>query len=250
MTRSIGRRGRLAAVGSGAVLLLTVLFASPAWAHVTVHPDTLPAGTGDIELTFRAPNERDNANTVKLQVFFPTDFPLLTVNVLPVPGWAATVDTRTLSQPIQSADGPVNQVVTDITWTATAGGVAPGQYEDFPIAAGQAPSQSGEVIFKSLQTYSSGEIVRWIQVASPQDPNPDTPAPVLTLTAASPTAPVPIAISSASGATEGIAIAALAIAALGLLGVVLLFLRGRRARGPVHERGVEGSSPAATTPSS
>ncbi|HEY7917862.1 MAG TPA: YcnI family protein [Acidimicrobiales bacterium] len=249
MNRSIGRRGRLAALGSGAVLLLTVLFASPAWAHVTVHPDTLPAGTGDIELTFRVPNERDNANTVKLQVFFPADLPLLTVNVLPVQGWAAKVDTRTLSQPIQSGDGPVNQVVTDITWTATAGGIAPGQYEDFPISAGQAPSQTGDVIFKSLQTYSSGEIVRWIQVASPQDPSPDTPAPVLTLTGASPTAPVPIATASSSGATEGIAIAALVIALLGLLGVLLLYLRGRRAGAPDHDGDIDGSSPAATPPS-
>jgi len=247
MTRSIGRRNRLAALGSGAVLLLTVLLASPAWAHVTVHPGTLPAGTGDIELTFRVPNERDDANTVKLQVYFPTNFPLLTVNVLPVPGWAATVDTRTLSQPIQSGDGPVNQVVTDITWTATADGIAPGQYEDFPISAGQAPSQSGEVIFKSLQTYSSGEIVRWIQVASPQDPNPDTPAPVLTLTGASPTAPVPVATAPASGATEGIAIAALVIALLGLLGVVLLCLRGRRAGDRADGRDVDGSPPPATT---
>ena len=234
MNRFTKRFTPLAAVGSGAALLLALVFASPAYAHVTVHPDSMPAGTGDIELTFRVPNERDNANTVKLQVFFPTNLPLLTVNVLPVQGWIAKVDTQALSQPIQSGDGPVNQVVTDITWTATAGGIAPGQYEDFPISAGQAPSQSGDVIFKSLQTYSSGEIVRWIQVASPQDPNPDTPAPVLTLTGASPTAPVPAATSSASGATEGIAIAALVAALVGLIGVLFLYLRGRHERDPVH----------------
>ena len=232
MTRSVVRLRQFPTLGSGAVLLLTVLLASPAWAHVTVHPGTLPAGTGDIELTFRVPNERDNANTVKLQVFFPTDLPLLTVSVLPVQGWATKVETRTVSEPIKSGDGPVTQVVTDITWTATAGGIAPGQYEDFPISAGQAPSQVGGVVFKSLQTYSSGEIVRWIQVASPQDPNPDTPAPVLTLTGASPTAPVPVATSSASGAAEGIATAALVVALLGLLGVLLLHLRGRRTGGP------------------
>jgi uncharacterized protein YcnI len=234
MKRFTKRFTSLAAVGSGPALLLTLLFASPAYAHVTVHPDSMPAGTGDIELTFRVPNERDNANTVKLQVYFPTNLPLLTVNVLPVQGWVAKVDTQALSQPIQSGDGPVNQVVTDITWTATAGGIAPGEYEDFPISAGQAPSQSGDVIFKSLQTYSSGEIVRWIQVASPQNPNPDTPAPVLTLTGTSPTAPVPAATSSASGATEGIAIVALVVALVGLLGVLFLYLRGRHEGDPVH----------------
>ena len=238
---------RLVIFGSGATLLLSLMFATPSWAHVTVHPDTMPAGTGDIELTFRVPNERDNANTVGLQVFFPTNLPLLTVNVLPVPGWTAKVDTQTLSKPIQSGDGPVNQVVTDITWTATAGGIAPGQYEDFAVSAGQAPSQTGDIVFKSLQTYSSGEVVRWIQVASSQNPNPDTPAPVLTLTNPTPTAAVATTTSSSSGSTEGLAIAALVLAVIGLLGVLFLFLRGKRDDGPdtAAPSGAGGIDPSA-----
>ena len=55
--------------------LVSLVVASPAWAHITVHPSTLPAGSSDIELTFRVPNERDNANTVKAQVFFPDQPP-------------------------------------------------------------------------------------------------------------------------------------------------------------------------------
>jgi uncharacterized protein YcnI len=197
---------------------------------VTVHPGTVPAGTSDIELTFRVPNERDNANTVGLQVFFPSNLPLLTVNVRPVPGWTAKVDTQTLNNPIQTADGPVSQVVTDITWTATSGGIAPGQYQDFDISAGQAPRQTGTVIFKSLQTYSSGEVVRWIQVADSQDPNPDMPAPVLTLTSPARTATTPSSTSSSLAATDGIAIAALVLAGIAMIGVVILF--GRRGRRP------------------
>ena len=50
--------------------LITLLTSTPAWAHITVHPSTLPAGSSDVELTFRVPNERDNANTVMAQVFF------------------------------------------------------------------------------------------------------------------------------------------------------------------------------------
>ena len=239
---------RLVVIGSGATLLLSLMFATPSWAHVTVHPDTMPAGSGDIELTFRVPNERDNANTVGLQVYFPTNLPLLTVNVLPVPGWTAKVDTQTLGKPIQSGDGPVNQVVTDITWTATAGGIAPGQYEDFAVSAGQAPAQTGDVVFKSLQTYSSGEVVRWIQVASSQNPNPDTPAPVLTLTNPTPTAAVATTTSSSSGSTEGLAIAALVVAVIGLLGVLFLFFRGKRNEGsadaaPSGAGGIDPTAP-------
>ena len=103
------------------------------------------------------PNERDNANTVRLQVFFPSNLPLLTVNVLPIPGWSAKVETQTLSKPVQTDDGPVDQVVTNITWTATSGGITPGQYQDFDVSAGKVPDRTGTVVFKSLQTYSSGE---------------------------------------------------------------------------------------------
>ncbi len=205
----------------------------------------MPAGTGDIELTFRVPNERDNANTVGLQVFFPSSLPLLTVDVLPIPGWRAKVDTQTLSRPIQSADGPVNQVVTDIIWTATGGGIAPGQYQDFDISAGQAPRQTGTMIFKSLQTYSSGEVVRWIQVANSQNPNPDTPAPVLTLTSPTPIASAAATTSSNSSASEGIAVAALVLAGIAVIGVVILFVRGSRRR----DAPTEPSGDAADTPS-
>jgi hypothetical protein len=41
----------------------------------------------------------------------------------------------------------------------------------------------------------------------------------------------------------------LVIALLGLLGVLLLYLRGRRAGAPDHDGDIDGSSPAATPPS-
>jgi uncharacterized protein YcnI len=228
-----GRFGRAIAGASAAAVTGVLMFATPAWAHVTVHPDTIPAGTSDIELTFRVPNERDNANTVGLQVFFPSNIPLLTVDVLPIPGWSAKVDTQTLSKPVQTDDGPVNEVVTEITWTATSGGIAPGQYQDFGISAGKVPDQSGTVVFKSLQTYSSGEIVRWIQVADSQDPNPDTPAPVLTLTSPTPTTTATASTSSNSSSTEGIAVAAIVLSGVAVIGVVILLVRvGRRLGAP------------------
>ena len=124
--------------------------ATPAWAHITVHPSTLPAGSSDIELTFRVPNERDNANTVKAQVFFPTNLPLLTVDVLPIPGWSSVVHTQSLAKPVQTDDGPVSQIVTDVTWTATGAGIAPGQYEDFEVAAGSVPNKPAQLVFKAL----------------------------------------------------------------------------------------------------
>ena len=218
----------MAGVGAATVVAATLLFATPAWAHVTVHPDSLPAGSSDVELTFRVPNERDNATTVNLQVFFPTNLPLLTVDVLPVSGWVAKVTLRTLATPVSTDDGMISQVVSDITWTATAGGIAPGQYEDFVLAAGRGPGQPGSAVFKTLQTYSSGEVVRWIQVSSSADPKPDGPAPVLAITPASSSVVAVTPSSGDSTTAESVAIAALVVSLVALAGIAVLMVLVRK----------------------
>jgi len=209
--------GTIAAVGALAVAV------SPAAAHVTVHPASVPAGAQDVELTFRVPNERDDADTVELQVFFPANLPLLTVDVAPVPGWSATVHGRQLATPVQTDDGEVDQVVSDVTWRATAGGIAPGQYVDFPVAAGSVPDQPGSLVFKALQTYSSGEIVRWIEVPVAGQPEPDNPAPVLTLS------PATASSSPSTSTATALAVAALAVALVCLAGLARVMVRSRRA---------------------
>jgi uncharacterized protein YcnI len=225
-------RRRCTAVGGFVLVVLGI--ASPAWAHVTVHPPTMPAGSKDVELTFRVPNERQNANTVMVQVFFPTNLPLLTVDVLPEPGWSATVHTKTLATPVKTDDGLVSQIVTDVTWKSTSGGIAPGQYEDFFVAAGSVPDKPAQLVFKALQTYSSGEIVRWIEVPVAGQPEPDTPAPVVTLTppasppSATPSAGSRISDADGSSATEGLAIGALVLSGLSIAGVTWLMVRVSR----------------------
>jgi len=241
MRTRLPRPARLAATCTAATLAATLLLATPAWAHVTVHPASVPAGASDIELTFRVPNERDHANTVGVEVFFPENLPLLTVDVLPVPGWTAKVGTRTLATPIKTDDGPVTEVVTDVTWTATGAGLAAGQYQDFDIAAGQAPGTSGDVVFKTLQTYSSGEVVRWIQVPTTDDPNPDSPAPVLTVTPAGSASTT--AVTASSSSPDGVAIAALVVGGLALVGVVVLLVSTRRRPATGHRDGAAGGPP-------
>ena len=235
MSSSQRSKGRTFVVVLASCFLVSVAVASPAWAHITVHPSTLPAGSSDVELTFRVPNERDNANTVKAQVFFPTGLPLLTVDVLPIPGWSSVVHTQSLAKPVQTDDGPVSQIVTDVTWTATGAGIEPGQYEDFEVAAGSVPDKPGQLVFKALQTYSSGEIVRWIQLVTSQNPNPDTPAPILTLTSgtggsgSSPTAGSHQTTGSGSATTaDALAIVALVLSAGSVIGVAVLVVRGRK----------------------
>ena len=182
----------------GAVLVVLAL-AGPASAHVTIGPDTTAKGGSDVELTFRVPNEEAQADTTQLEVDFPTDKPITGVLPEPTPGWTVKVDNVTLATPIKTDDGTVTQVVQRITWSG--GQLPPGQYQGFRVMLGSLPDNADSLTFKALQTYSNGDVVRWIDVQQPGQPEPDHPAPVLTLTAAAPDGASPSAPSSQVTAT-------------------------------------------------
>ncbi|WP_341538444.1 YcnI family protein [Streptacidiphilus pinicola] len=168
-----------AALAAGGVLLI----AGPASAHVTVQPNQAAAGAADQVFAFRVPNESDTASTVKVDVYFPTDHPIASALVGPVAGWTSEVKTAKLATPIQTDDGPVTDAVSEIIWTG--GKIAPGQYQDFTVDFGQLPSNAKQLQFKTLQTYSDGNVVRWIDApAAAGGTEPQHPAPTLNLTAA------------------------------------------------------------------
>jgi uncharacterized protein YcnI len=172
-------------MGAGVSAAILLGLAAPAWAHVTVDPETAPQG-GEITLRFRVPNEVSNANVVKVDIAFPTDHPLLGVDVEPIPTWAVTVTQAKLNPPVQTDDGPVTQAVSEIVWTAASGGgTAPGQFQEFPVLVQQLPKDTNQVVFKAIQTYSDGSVVRWIDPVAASQAAPDHPTPILTLTAGS-----------------------------------------------------------------
>ena len=60
-----------------------------------------------------------------------------------------------------------------MTWTATAGGLRPGQIVVFPLSIRVPDGRKGTVLtFKALQTYRGGEVVRWIGAPSSEEPAP------------------------------------------------------------------------------
>ena len=156
--------------------LAVTVFAAPVSAHVTVAPARVAAGAFE-ELTFRCPNERPAASTTKLVVQMPQTTPLTYVSVRPVPGWRVTVTTRKLAQPVRGNHGAITTVVDTIAWSG--GQIRPGEYQDFAILAGTMPRGVHALTFKALQTYSNGEVVRWIELRGPGEPEPAHPAPVL-----------------------------------------------------------------------
>ncbi|MFI5958713.1 YcnI family protein [Cryptosporangium sp. NPDC051539] len=183
MTVTTGHRRLL--VRAAAVVFATGVavlgFAGPASAHVTVNPSEATQG-GYAALTFRVPNEEAAASTTKLEVVLPSDNPIASVSVKPVPGWKIETTTSKLPKPITTDDGQLTEAISKITWTATApaNAIAPNQFQEFSISVGPLP-ETDKLVFKVLQTYSNGEVARWIEEQTGSE-EPKNPAPTLTLT--------------------------------------------------------------------
>ncbi len=222
-----------------AVTVVTlVALAGPAWAHVTVEPSSATKGS-DAVLSFIVPNEKEDATTVGVTVQFPTDHPIAQALVQSVPGWKAEVTPFHVTTPIQTDDGEVNTAVKSVTWTATDGtGIAKDHFGSFSVSVGLPDADS--LTFPTIQTYSDGSKVNWVQVTPAGGPEPDDPAPVLTLTAGDDhgsSTPTTAPSGSASGTVKQsdvdnaktIGIIGVIVGALGLVaGVAAIVLSRRR----------------------
>ncbi|MFI7352748.1 YcnI family protein [Streptomyces avidinii] len=166
-----------AAIAAGSVFVLS----GPAFAHVGVQPVGEAAKGGYATINFKVPNERDNASTTQLEVNFPIDQPLTSVMPQDVPGWTVTVEKSKLDKPLTVHGKQINEAVTKVTWTG--GKIEPGKFQQFPLSVGKLPEGVDQMVFKSIQTYDNGEVVRWIEEAKEGAAEPQNPAPVLKLAA-------------------------------------------------------------------
>jgi periplasmic copper chaperone A len=216
--------------------LVGLALAAPAaaQAHVTVQPEEVPAG-GFVRFDVRVPNERDNANTERVEVQMPDGFAF--VSYEPTPGWAARVNYEQLQQPIQAEGEQITEQVNTVSWTATDpnAAIGPNEFRDFGLSVGlPEQAQAGQVLtFPAIQTYSSGEKVRWIG-----PPDSEEPAAQVTLTAAPAESGAPAVGEGESGSNEDedegaptwLAILALVVGALGLVAGGASLARSRGAR--------------------
>ncbi len=213
--------------------ILSLSAVSAASAHVTLQPESAAAGDY-VVLDVRVPNEEDNAGTTKVDLQLPPGFAFASYQR--VPGWTVQVKTQKLAQPVKTEDGEITEEVREMVFTADGAGsaIAPGQFQDFPISV-QIPDKPGESLtFKALQTYSNGEVVRWIG-----SPESEHPAPQVAVTAASGDEHHSMASDQEPAASSGdddsgdggngLAIAALVVGALGLLAGGAAFVRAGKA---------------------
>ena len=212
-----------------------------AQAHVSLHPNAIPAGSF-VTTSIRVPNEEEHASTTGVAVKLPAG--VLSALGTPPAGWKFSAKTKKLAEPIKTDDGPVTSETTEIDYSG--GKILPGALESFPLTLSiPASASDGDVIaFPTVQTYSNGHVVRWIG-----DPASDRPAPTIDITApggalldvtggdAGPPAKLPAILTGTSAPAtivkkqnDSLAVIALIVGAVGLiLGGTALATRRRTA---------------------
>jgi uncharacterized protein len=173
-------------------LALALLAAAPAGAHVTLNPNEAEADSF-ARFAVRVPNERPDASTTKVVLRLPEG--LFFVSFQPKPGWKRTVTMEKLDPPVEVFGEQVTERIATVTWEG--GEIAPGEFDEFGMTAKLPNGAGSTLVFPALQTYSSGEVVRWIGA-----PDADEPAPRVRLTAAAAAQPADTTAEPAEVAAE------------------------------------------------
>ena len=155
------------------LVLAAVVFPAAAVAHVTIQPGEWEPGAFS-RMVVRVPNERDDAETTSVTVQFPEN--VLTARFQAHPSCEREVKKVALDQPVEE----ITERIDTVTWTCDPP-IASDGFDEFGLSF-QVPedAQPGdELLFPATQTYSSGEVVNWVD----PDPEGDTPAPRITVVA-------------------------------------------------------------------
>jgi uncharacterized protein YcnI len=179
--------------------------AGAASAHVTAQPSTATRGTAT-EVAFHVPNEEKSAATTEFEVGFPAGHPMAAVLPRSMAGWTADVTTIRLATPLSSDDGPVTEAVSTITWHG--GSIGPGSYDDFVVLLDPVPTDADSLVFKAIQTYDNGDVLRWIDT----DAQAAHPAPTMSLVAPATAAGAPDLFGVTGTVVGFIAVAVAALA--------------------------------------
>jgi periplasmic copper chaperone A len=143
-------------------------------AHVTIQPGEWEAGAF-AAMVVRVPNERDDAETTSVTVQFPESVP--SARFQTHPSCEREVQREALAEPIED----LTERIVSVTWTCDPAIPADG-FDEFGMSF-QIPedaAEGDEILFPATQTYSSGEVVEWID----PDPEAEAPAPRITVVAA------------------------------------------------------------------
>ncbi len=154
-------------------VLAAFVLPAAAVAHVTIQPAEWEAGAFS-RTVVRVPNERDDATTTTVTVQFPENVPSARFQAHPF--CEREVESAPLDEPVEE----LTERIVSVTWTCDPPIAADG-FEEFGLSfrVPEDAQPGDEILFPATQTYSSGEVVNWVD----PDPEGDTPAPRITIVA-------------------------------------------------------------------
>ncbi|MFE4665477.1 DUF1775 domain-containing protein [Streptomyces sp. NPDC056716] len=173
------RAARRLSTVSAVLVAAVALTAGPAFAHTEVEAENAQALAQNVTLDFHAASESDAAGITELEVILPEGLVPADISYDKGPeGWKYAATSR--------------------GYTVSGPELAVGADAEFSVTVRQLPD-AAELVFKTLQTYSDGQIDRWIELEDTGDDGDGHgyPAPTLKLApaapGASPLAPSPSA---------------------------------------------------------
>lgn len=231
------------AVGAvAATAAATLAIAGPAGAHVTLNPAEGPAD-GYATLGVQVPHGCGDAATRVVRVQIPESVASVTPAVHA--GWEVTTKEGP-KEPVEVHGETVDRGVAEVIWTVADGQPLPSDRLDvFAMSVKLPAGAAGDTVhFPTVQECVGGEREAWIQVADGDESGDelDYPAPSVTLTAAAAghhgaddgtggdadAASLASTTADDGGSSNGLAIVALVLGALGLLTGLAALTRARR----------------------
>jgi hypothetical protein len=168
----------------GAAMALGVL-AGPAWAHVLVEATPGAPGAVDAVLKITAAGESATAGVAKLEVVADPAI--------------ATDQVTYVSGPSGWGVGPGGS-----SGGFTLSGPALAKGEDAVVSVKvKALPDAPQITFKVVESYSDGDVERWIELPGPDGAEPDKPAPLVKLSAGSASAVSPKPANDDAAAAAG-----------------------------------------------
>jgi hypothetical protein len=153
------RRVLLVAV---AAVLGVLSLGSPAFAHTEIEVDNPQGGATGVTMTVTAEAENDSAGIASVRIVLPTGIAPAQVSLVGGPaGWTLT----------PTPDG----------FTVAGTPLAVKTDAKFAVKLAQLPAAGGVLVFKSLVTYTNGDVDRWIEEPTADNPSPKNPAPTVSV---------------------------------------------------------------------
>ena len=160
-------------VKSSGFVIAALLFATPAYAHVTLEGRQAAIGTW-YKAVFAVPHGCAGSATTKIRVQIPDG--VIDVKPMPKPGWNVEVVKGKYAAPYDFHGGKISEGAKEVVWSG--GKLADDNYDEFIISTYLTATLKSDTVlyFPTVQECEQG-INRWIDIPADAEHTHDTKSP-------------------------------------------------------------------------